>query len=55
MGFNPYVEDFLFSRCYISLVKFLYGDAVAKSAQLKVSERYPSKDDIQQNYTYGRH
>ena len=55
LGFNPYIQDFMFNRSYVSLVKLMAGDAAATSAKASIQRYYPDNPAIKQNFKDGPH
>jgi hypothetical protein len=55
IGFNPYIQDFMFNRSYISLVRLLAGPAQALVAQAAINPTFPDNPAIQQNFANGPH
>lgn len=55
MGFNPYVQDFMFNRSYVSLVRLLAGNDTATAVEAAIRRDFPDNPKIKQNFTYGPH
>ena len=52
IGFNPYVEDFMFNRSYLSMVRALAPDS-AKEATAAIQKMFPDKSKVTQNFPVG--
>jgi hypothetical protein len=55
LGFNPYIQDLMFNRSYMSLVRLLAGPAAAGAVQASVNALFPDNPAIRQNFTNGVH
>jgi hypothetical protein len=50
IGFDPYIQDFLFNRSYLSLVRIMLGQAVRDGLQVQVGADFPDNGLQQQNF-----
>ncbi|KAK3312517.1 hypothetical protein B0H66DRAFT_400255 [Apodospora peruviana] len=55
IGFNPYVDPFLFNRSYRRLVVLLAGVGADGAIAGQVATHFPDRPAVQQNFTAGRH
>jgi hypothetical protein len=54
IGFNPYIDDFMFNRSYLSLIRLLADPAQVNAAQAAINIAFPDDPPRkQQNFSHG--